>query len=112
VTTEPGSGDATPPAAATLTSAVDGGTGSCPEELWLRWTGSTDNADSAAAIEYEVRVKGTIIEVVPGATRTITYTETTGMIDVTIVAVDSAGNAARASNVIPVFINVGGSCLP
>jgi chitodextrinase len=112
VTTDPGSGDVTPPTAATLTSAVDGGTGSCPEELWLRWTGSTDNADPAAAIEYEVRVNGTIIEVVPGATQTITYTETTGTINVTIVAVDSAGNAAAPSNAIPVFINVGGSCLP
>lgn len=112
VTTDPGSGDVSPPTAATLTSAVDGGTGSCPEELWLRWTGSTDNADPAAAIEYEVRVNGTIIEVVPGATQTITYTETTGTINVTIVAVDSAGNAAAPSNAIPVFINVGGSCLP
>jgi hypothetical protein len=34
------------------------------------------------------------------------------MINVTIVAVDSAGNAAPPSNAIPVFINVGGSCLP
>ena len=102
----------TPPTAATLTSALDGGTSSCPEELWLRWTGSTDNVDSAGAIEYEIRVNGTIIEVVPGATQTITYTETTGTINVTIVAVDSAGNAAAASNAVPVFINVGGSCLP
>ena len=110
VTTDPSS-DTVAPTSSTLLSASVGGTSACPEELWLRWTGSTDDVDSAAAIEYEVRVNGTIIEVVPGGTVTVTYTEIFGINDVTIVAVDRAGNAAAPSNVIPAQVNWGGGCV-
>ena len=43
------------------------------QELWLRWSASTDEGP-AAGIEYEVRVNGVINEVVPVGTQTITYT--------------------------------------
>ncbi len=99
------------PTSPTLTSANSGGTGSCPEELWLRWTGSTDNADPPTSIEYEVRVNGVINEVVPAGTQTITYTEVLGANAVTIVAVDRAGNASIPSNSQTVVTNWGeGGC--
>jgi hypothetical protein len=37
---------------------------------------------------YEVRVNGTIIDVIPGGTQTVSYTEVLGANTVTIVAVD------------------------
>jgi chitodextrinase len=97
--------DADAPTSPTLLSAFDGGNSSCPEELWLSWTASTDGAEPPSAIEYEVRVNGTIIEVVPGGTQTVSYTEVLGANTVTIVAVDRAGNASAPSNPITVFTN-------
>jgi chitodextrinase len=102
-TTDPSS-DTVAPTTPTLLSAFDGGSSFCPEELWLRWTASSDDA-SPLAIEYEVRVNGMINEVVPGATGTITYTEVLGANTVTIVAVDQAGNASAPSNAMTVFTN-------
>ena len=92
------------PTTPTLLSAFDGGNSSCPEELWLRWTASSDDA-APSGIEYEVRVNGTINEVVPVGTGTITYTEVLGANTVTIVAVDQAGNASAPSNAITVVTN-------
>jgi cellulose 1,4-beta-cellobiosidase len=97
--------DTAAPTTPTLLSAFDGGSSFCPEELWIRWTGSTDGAQPASAIEYEVRVNGAINEVIPGGTQTITYTEVLGANTVTIVAVDQAGNASAPSNAITVFTN-------
>jgi chitodextrinase len=99
------SSDTAAPTAPTLLSAFDGGTSSCPEELWLRWTASSDDGQAPTEIEYEVRVNGTINEVVPGAAGTITYTEVLGANTVTIVAVDQAGNASAPSNPMTVFTN-------
>jgi hypothetical protein len=76
--------------------------------LWITWTASTDNAPG---IEYEVRVNGTIIDVIPGGTQTVSYTEVLGANTVTIVAVDQAGNASAPSNPITVLTNWGpGGC--
>jgi chitodextrinase len=99
------SSDTVAPTSPTLISAFDGGTGSCPEELWIRWTASTDAAPSSG-LEYEVRVNGVINEV-HGATQTVTYTEVVGPNTVTIVAVDRAGNASAPSNAMTAFVNVG-----
>jgi hypothetical protein len=104
VATTTASTDTVAPTTPTLLSAFDGGSSFCPEELWLRWTASSDDA-SPLEIEYEVRVNGTINEVVPGATGTITYTEVLGANTVTIVAVDQAGNASAPSNAMTVFTN-------
>jgi hypothetical protein len=109
VTTDP-STDTVAPTVPTLTRADGGGTGTCPEELWLRWTGSVDDVDPVLAIEYEVRVNGTINEVVPGGTQTITYTEVSGDNVVTIVAVDRSGNASAPSNAMTVGVNWGPGC--
>ena len=97
--------DTVAPTGPTLLSAMDGGTSFCPEELWLRWTASTDGAEPASAIEYEVRVNGTINEVIPGGTQTVAYTQVLGANTVTIVAVDQAGNASAPSNAITVITN-------
>jgi chitodextrinase len=109
VTTD-ASADTVAPTAPVLTQANSGGTGACPEELWLTWTGATDNVDPAGAIEYEVRVNGVINEVVPGGTVTITYTEVNGPNVVTIVAADRAGNASAPSNSATVVNNWSTGC--
>jgi chitodextrinase len=97
--------DAVAPTSPTLLSAASGGNGSCPEELWLRWTAASDDREPPSGIEYEVRVNGLINEVVPGGTQTITYTEVLGANTVTIVAVDRAGNASAPSNAQTVTTN-------
>jgi chitodextrinase len=99
------SADNVAPTTPSLLTAFDGGSSFCPEELWLRWTASEDDVESSSAIEYEVRVNGTINEVVPGGTATVTYTEVLGANTVTIVAVDQAGNASAPSNALTVFTN-------
>ena len=58
-----------------------------------------------------MRVNGTIIEVVPGGTMTVAYTEIPSTNNVTIVAVDRSGNAAAPSNVIPVHLLWTTSCV-
>jgi chitinase len=108
--TTPPNGDTRAPTAPVLTSASGGGTSYCPEELWLRWTGSTDDVDATTAIEYEVRINGVINEVFAGPTRAIVYTEVIGPNEVTIVAVDRAGNASAPSNPITENVNVGVPC--
>jgi chitodextrinase len=100
-TTEP-SPDTVAPTTPTLLSAFDGGPGQCPEELWLRWTASTDDVDPASTIDYEVRINGRINEVDTGFAGTVTYTEVHGPNTVTVVAVDRAGNASAPSNAITV----------
>jgi chitodextrinase len=99
------SSDTRAPTRPTLLSASSGGNSSCPEELWLRWTASTDDVEPPSGIEYEVRVNGTINEVIPGGTQTVTYTEVLGANTITIVAVDRAGNASDPSNPMTVVTN-------
>ena len=103
--TTAGDTDTVAPTSPTLLSAFDGGNGSCPEELWLRWSAATDDVLAASAIEYEVRVNGVINEVIPGGTQTVAYTEVLGANNVTIVAVDRAGNASAPSNTLTVVTN-------
>ncbi len=57
-----------------------------------------------SAVEYELRLNGVIVEVIPegGDTDTIAYPEVLGMFTVTVVAVDLAGNASAPSNAITV----------
>jgi len=105
-TTQPSS-DTVAPTTPVLLRANDGGVGAWPEELWLGWTASTD--DAVTGPEYEVRVNGVIIEVV-GGTGTVAYTEVARLNSVTIIAVDRAGNASAPSNAIPVttrFVSCG-----
>jgi chitodextrinase len=95
------SADTVAPTSPFLTSASDLGTGSCPEELWFSFNASTDDR---SAIDYELRLNGVIVEVIPegGATNSIAYHEFRGTFTVTIVAVDMAGNASAPSNAITV----------
>jgi chitodextrinase len=88
------SADTVAPSPAPVITILNAGmTGICPDEVWTWWTGSTDNS---GLVEYEVRVNGVIHDVVT-ATRSITYTEVTGPAQVTVVAVDAAGNASAPS---------------
>jgi hypothetical protein len=99
--------DVTAPTRPTLHSAAVAGVGYCPEEIWTRWTESIDDVDPASAIEYEIRVNGTIIDVVTGGSRQVSYTDVLGRVTVTLVAVDRAGNASAASNPITGTTNWG-----
>jgi integrase len=49
------SSDTVVPASPTLLSAFDGDTGSCPEELWIRWPASSDAAPSSGLEPSNVR---------------------------------------------------------
>ena len=95
------SADTVAPTTPFLNSASDVGTGSCPEELSFDFSTSTDDR---SAVEYELRLNGVIVEVIPegGDTDTITYHEFRGMFTVTVVAVDLAGNASAPSNGVTV----------
>lgn len=111
VTTDQSTPDTTAPTTPTLLNASSGGTSWCPEELYLGWTASSDNVQPAADIEYEIRVNGTIIEVVRGAfANWVTYTDVRGPNTVTIVAVDRAGNGSSPSNAITQNIDWGNAC--
>lgn len=101
--------DVTAPSTPTLLSANIGAAGYCPDEIWLRWTAATDDGP-ASQIEYEVRVNGTIIELVTWGTNTVSYIEVHGPITVTIVAVDRAGNASGPSNSMSGRTNWGQEC--
>ena len=96
--TIPPNPDTVAPTTPTLTKASSAGTSSCPEELELGWTAASDNVDSHATIQYEVRINGVVNDVFTGWTSAISYTEVFGANTVTIVAVDSAGNASPPSN--------------
>jgi chitodextrinase len=100
------SADAVAPTTPFLESASDVGTGSCPEELWFDFSASTDDM---SAVEYELRLNGVIVEVIPegGDTDTIAYHEFRGTFSVTVVAVDLAGNASAPSNAITVSTHGG-----
>lgn len=102
--------DTVAPTTPTLQSASSGGQSYCPEELHTRWTPSTDNVTPAADIDYEVRINGSINEVVPWFSRHIGYTDIWGANTVTIVAVDQAGNASAPSNAITENIQWGAGC--
>jgi hypothetical protein len=109
-TTAPSS-DTVAPTAPRLVTAFAAGTSICPEELWLRWEGSSDDVDAATAIEYEVRVDGVINDVYAhGTTQAVVYTEATTRSVVTLVAVDRAGNASAPSNGVDVDIRIGIPC--
>jgi cellulose 1,4-beta-cellobiosidase len=102
--------DTVAPSTPTLVTAFSFGTSSCPEELWLDWTDSTDPSPSSG-LEYEIRVNGRIVEVI-GNSADLIYTEVAGTNTVTIVAVDLAGNASAPSNAVDVFVNLGpGGCV-
>jgi chitodextrinase len=88
--------DTTPPTTPTLLQAGDGGTSVCPEEYNAEWTTSTDDV---GPVDYEVRINGEINEVVTW-TDHIGYTDVFGWNNVTIVAVDLAGNASAPSNMM------------
>lgn len=82
-------------------------TGSCPDELAFDFSASTDDR---SGLEYELRLNGVINEVIPGGgdRDTITYHASDGMVTVTVVAVDLAGNASAPSNAITVSTQGGG----
>jgi len=105
VTTAP-STDVTAPSNPILLGAAAVGGGSCPEEIWARWTAVTDD-DPTGVVEYEFRINGVISEVL-SYVETITYAEVTGTNTATVVAVDRAGNASTPSNAIT--FDVSGGC--
>ncbi|WP_083929472.1 fibronectin type III domain-containing protein [Catelliglobosispora koreensis] len=110
VTTD-ASSDTAGPTTPVITRLHDGGTGACPEEIWLWWTPSTDSNTPQNSIEYEVRVNGVINEVFTGGFNAIAYTEVPGVNVVTLVAVDPAGNASAPSNSFTIVNSWTTSCV-
>ena len=90
-----GNGDTTPPSPPTLLEVEDLND-NCGSQI-LRWTASTDNADPASAIEYELyRNDRFWIVTPPGATESFQYTPP-GVGTWYVVAVDRAGNSSLPS---------------
>lgn len=63
-------------------------------EIFLYWTQSTDNVDAQQAIRYEIYINGELAEIVIGTGSTTSYGEF-GSNDISIVAIDSAGNVSE-----------------
>jgi hypothetical protein len=71
---------------------------SIDNEIWLRWTQSTDNIDAQSAICYDVYLDG--VREFPGQTggRTIVTCVSEGATEIFITAVDTSGNVSDPSN--------------
>jgi chitodextrinase len=67
-------------------------------ELLLSWAQSTDNVDPRQAIHYEIYINGVLAEHVVGTGSTISYGEFGDNI-ISIIAIDSAGNASAPMTV-------------
>jgi chitodextrinase len=101
--TLPASDDTTPPSAPTNLVATTPPDDFCGSNV-LTWGASTDNADAASAIVYEVHLDGRLYFVTqPGATRAFLYTDS-GTNTWTVVAVDRSGNASPPSNAATVTV--------
>jgi chitodextrinase len=97
-----GNGDVTPPSAPSNLTVEDLDD-NCGSQI-LRWTGSSDNADAASAIEYELYRNDRFWTLAPpGATSSFQYTPP-GVGTWFVVAVDRAGNRSAPSN--PVTVNI------
>jgi hypothetical protein len=97
-----GNGDSTAPAAPSGLTVEDLND-NCGSQI-LRWTASTDNADPASAIEYELYRNDRFWTVVPpGTTESFQYTPP-GVGTWQVVAVDRAGNSSPPSNAVTVDI--------
>jgi chitodextrinase len=76
------------------------GSESFDNEIWLRWTESTDNFDAQANIRYDVYLNG--VRAFPGQAggRTIVTCLSAGPTAIHITAVDTSGNASGISNTV------------
>jgi len=70
-----------------------------PPELWLRWSQSSDDTDSASLILYETYLNGVLVpDGGVGGTNTIAYCRDIGPTTVVLRAVDTSGNRSGPSN--------------
>jgi chitodextrinase len=69
-------------------------------ETWLWWDASVDDNTPANLIEYHVYVNGVFDHKLVGATRTILYGNPGAQNTISIIAVDSAGNASAPATLI------------
>ena len=99
-TNAPNTSDVTPPTTPTdlWPNVVD----DSAREIWLSWTQSTDNADPQAALRYDVFLNGALVEVAFGVGRGIFY-GVHGQNNITVVAVDGAGNKSAPATLTMVF---------
>jgi hypothetical protein len=69
-------------------------------EISLRWLESSDNHDSPSMIAYEISLNGELVDVAVGGRTTSTVYGVNGPNLVSIVAIDSSGNASEALSAI------------
>ena len=94
VTTPPAQ-DNVPPAAPTDLRVTSQ---SFDNEIWLRWTESTDNLDAQSDIRYDVYLDGVReFSGQPGG-RTIVTCVSEGLTEIFVTAVDTSGNVSNPSN--------------
>lgn len=99
----PPSADTVPPNAPTNLQLVRDN--SCAE-VWLGWTETSDNADSADEIEYEIYVNGVLspLPVSAGVDFDFVYGTAHGENIFTIKAVDRSGNTSQPSAPLKLFL--------
>jgi hypothetical protein len=95
VTTPPKTDNVAPTAPTNLQFSSE----TAPPELWLTWSQSSDDTDSAALILYETYLNGVLVpDGGVGGTNTIAYCRDSGPTTVTLRAVDTSGNRSGPSN--------------
>jgi len=88
--------DVTPPTPPTNLSESHWGDG----EIHVTWTQSTDNVDEQSFIRYDVYVNDVLSDITVGSGFSIVYSPGTGnLVTVTIIAVDTAGNASDPASI-------------
>ena len=97
--TTPAVTETTPP---TVPTNLTLGPNTSSPEIWLDWTGSTDNVDPQSLILYEIYQNGVLTsDGGIGATDGITFCRFMGAIDIVIRAIDTSGNRSGPSNTLP-----------
>lgn len=97
MTTEPSNpNDVTPPPSPTNLGESHWGDG----EIHVSWTQSTDDLDEQRFIQYDVSVNGVLSDTTVGSGFSIVYSPGTGgLVTVSVIAVDTAGNASAPASI-------------
>jgi chitodextrinase len=93
--TTPAADDTEPPTAPTNLRVTSQ---SFDNEIWLRWTESTDNVDAQSDIRYDVYLDGVREFAGQAGGRTIVTCVSEGPTEIFVTAVDTSGNVSDPSN--------------
>jgi hypothetical protein len=93
--TTPAAGDTQPPTAPTNLMVTSQ---SFDNEIWLRWTESTDDSDAQTDLRYDVYLDGVREFAGQSGGRTIVTCVSAGPTEIFVTAIDTSGNVSAPSN--------------